>query len=186
VTDAQVIQEVLDGHDSAFRILVQRYQNQVASTVIGMLGHCAEADDVGQEVFIRFYKALKNFRGDSSVGTYLTRIAINLSLNELNRRKRKFRLFSKPDQDLNEIPSNDVINVSEGDMELIEKALEMLEPKFKSVIVLRLIDGYSTEETARILKLPQGTVLSRLSRAQVKLKQKLSLITGDGHEWQTE
>ena len=149
MTDVQVIQEVLDGNDAAFRVLVQRYQNQVAATVIGMLGHCPEADDVGQDVFIRFYKALKNFRGDSSVGTYLTRIAINLSLNELKRRKRKFSLFSRVDDDLPDIPANESESQSNSDMQLVEQALDMLEPKFKSVIVLRLIDGYSTEDSTK-------------------------------------
>jgi len=70
----------------------------VAATVIGMLGHCPEAEDIGQETFIRFYKSLDKFRGDASVGTYLTRIAINLSLNEIKRRRRQRKFFfSKSD-----------------------------------------------------------------------------------------
>jgi len=174
VTDAQVIREVLDGNDSSFRTLVQRYETQVASTVIGMLGHCPESDDVGQETFIRFYNALSKFRGDSQVGTYLTRIAINLSLNELKRRKRKYGLFINHDGSMPDLADKSDHAQSGIDKELLDKALEKLEPSFKSVIVLRLIDGYSTAETAEILKLPQGTVLSRLSRAQSKLKDILN------------
>ena len=182
MTDSQVIREVLDGNNSAFRVLVQRYESQVASTVIGMLGHCPEADDVGQETFIRFYNALGNFRGDSQVSTYLTRIAINLSLNELKRRKRRFALFVNQDENSPEIADDSHQSEATSSKELIDMALEQLEPKFKSVVVLRLIDGYSTEETAKILNLPLGTVLSRLSRAQLKLKDILSSLTGDKNE----
>ncbi len=176
MTDDQAIREVLDGNHFAFRNLVQRYESQVAATVIGMLGHCPEADDVGQETFIRFYNALKSFRGDSQVGTYLTRIAINLSLNELKRRKRRFGLFVNQDEKSPEIADKvDKID-QESNKEIIFKALENLDPDFRTVTVLRLIDGYSTAETAEILKVPQGTVLSRLSRAQKKLKEILTTI----------
>jgi RNA polymerase sigma-70 factor (ECF subfamily) len=174
VTDSQVIREVLDGNDSAFRMLVQRYESQVASTVIGMLGNCPEADDVGQETFIRFYNALTNFRGDSQVSTYLTRIAINLSLNELKRRKRRFGLFINQDENSPEIADDSDQAEKDTQKELIHKALEKLDLDFRTVTVLRLIDGYSTAETAKILQLPQGTVLSRLSRAQKKLKDILT------------
>ncbi len=170
MTDAQVIQEVLEGNNSAFRILVQRYESQVASTVIGMLGHSPESDDVGQETFIRFYNALSDFRGDSQVSTYLTRIAINLSLNELRRRKRRFGLFKRQDDKSPEIADDNDQFDKDNKHEFVHKALANLDPEFRSVVVLRLLDGYSTAETAEILKLPQGTVLSRLSRAQKKLK----------------
>ena len=65
---------------------MRRYERPIAATITGMLGRCDEVDEIGQQVFIRFYEALPKFRGDSSVKTYLTRIAINLSLNELKRR----------------------------------------------------------------------------------------------------
>ena len=93
-SDEQLVDAARGGDKDAFKELVGRYERRIATTVIGMLGHCAEADDVGQETFIRFYRALHSFRGESSVGSYLTRIAINLSLNELKRRKRRFSLFS--------------------------------------------------------------------------------------------
>ena len=89
MTDEEIIREIKNGNNSAYRELVLRYQSMIASTVFGMLGNSPEAEDIGQEVFIRFYNAINNFRGDSAVGTYLTRIAINLSLNEIKRRKRK-------------------------------------------------------------------------------------------------
>jgi RNA polymerase sigma-70 factor (ECF subfamily) len=147
----------------------------VAATVIGMLGPTPEAEDVGQETFIRFYQSLKKFRGDSSIGTYITRIAINLSLNELKRRKRQRTYFSSKSADqIENVPETRPENEQGEIKDLVQKGLQKLEPKFRAVIVLRLIDGYSTQETAEILNLPKGTVLSRLARAQIKLRKILA------------
>jgi RNA polymerase sigma-70 factor (ECF subfamily) len=168
--DDELLDDARNGSTHAFAELVRRYQGKVAATVIGMLGNCEEANDVAQETFIRFYDALKKFRGDSSIGTYLTRIAINLSLNELRRRKRRGFLFKTIDHDF-DVP--DLSSTSSADhyenKELLDKAMIRLDGKFRAVITLRLIEGYSTEETAAILQLPLGTVLSRLKRAQKKL-----------------
>lgn len=180
MTDEQLIQLSLEGNEAAFKQLIQRYQSRVASTVIGMLGNCPEAEDVGQETFIRFYNNLKNFRGDASVGTYLTRIAINLSLNELKRRQRKSLIFFRKMSD-DDFEIADEGNDIEFDdkQELVQQAIQKLDPKFRSVVVLRLMDGYSTTETAEILNLPIGTVLSRLARGQQKLKETMSPYLGD-------
>jgi len=175
LTDEKLVSRAQKGDNEAFRELVRRYESLVAGTVIGMLGKCAEADDVGQETFIRFYRSLKKFRGESKLGTYLTRIAINLSLNQLKRRKRRSnRFFSTPVDELHDLPDENATAEPNEDREIVQQALGRLEIKFRSVIVLRLIDGYSTEETANILKIPVGTVLSRLSRAQQKLKELLT------------
>jgi RNA polymerase sigma-70 factor (ECF subfamily) len=181
LTDEQIIQEVRKGNDSAYKELVLRYESLVASTVIGMIGRRPEAEDIGQEVFIRFYNAINNFRGDASVGTYLTRIGINLSLNEIKRRKRKQNIFIDKDYSELEDLKGESMQYTEGDREVIDKAIQSLDPKFRSVVVLRLIDGYSTKEVSRILKIPIGTVLSRLARAQEKLKQILAPIMELNH-----
>jgi len=175
LTDEELVANAREGDNEAFRELVGRYESLGAGTVIGMLGKCAEADDVGQETFIRFYRSLKKFRGESKLGTYLTRIAINLSLNELKRRKRRSNLFfRKPVEEIHDIADQNAGAGIDEDGEVIRRAVGKLDEKFRSVIVLRLIDGYSTEETAKILKIPVGTVLSRLSRAQQKLKELLT------------
>jgi len=174
LTDTELIESVLAGNNNSFKVLVQKYEPRIAATVKGMLGDVSETEDVGQETFIRFYHSLKNFRGDSSVITYLTRIAINLSLNELKRRKRKALLFMQHDENTFELPDKSTKNNFDETREIVQKAIHQLPAKFKSVIVLRLIDGCSTEETASILNVPIGTVLSRLARAQQKLKKILS------------
>ena len=111
------------------------------------------------------------------MGTYLTRIAINLSLNELKRWKKRSLLFFFKNRENGEavdiVDENSSAEFS-GEREMVQNAIQQLEPNFRSVLVLRLIDGYSTEETAKILKIPSGTVLSRLARAQKKLKELLS------------
>jgi len=169
--DRSLIDLSLEGSDAAFRILVERYEQQVAGTVIGMLGSGDDADDVGQEVFIRFYRSLNRFRNESGLGTYLTRIAINLSLNEIKRQKR---ISSRIINDATQLPLEDKSGEDKEQAndtkEVVHKALQQLEPKFRSVVILRMLHGYSTKETASILKLPSGTILSRLSRAQEKLK----------------
>lgn len=147
----------------------------MAATVIGILGPTPEAEDVGQETFIRFYRSLKKFREDSSIGTYLTRIAINLSLNELKRRKRQRGFLSpKVEDQIENVPDSRPEKEQREIKDLVEQGLQRLEPKFRAVIVLRLINGYSTQETADILNLPKGTVLSRLARAQMKLRKILT------------
>ena len=178
-SDIELIQRVREGDQYAFTRLVERYRRQVAKTVISMLGNTPEADDVGQDVFIRLYQSIENFRGESSLGTYLTRIAINLSLNELKKRKRKaFLFFRKDDDQTFTIDPEDPDHFDElhENNEIVEWVLSELDPKFRSVVVLRMIHGYSTIETAEILKMPQGTVLSRLARGQEKMKEVLMRI----------
>jgi RNA polymerase sigma-70 factor (ECF subfamily) len=181
LTDQELVAAARDGDDDAFKELVMRYEPVVAATVIGMLGDSAEAEDVGQETFIRFYKALGSFRGDSSVKTYLTRIAINQAINEIRKKKRKSKVFtSTPADELGDIPDDKFRQESAGpDRERIEQAIQSLDEDFRAVITLRLIDGYSTAETAEILGVPTGTVLSRLSRAQRKLRALLKPIMGE-------
>jgi RNA polymerase sigma-70 factor (ECF subfamily) len=180
LTDQELIAAARDGDDGAFKELVVRYEPVVAATVIGMLGNSPEAEDVGQETFIRFYRALGSFRGDSSVKTYITRIAMNQAINEIRKRQRSRRVFSStPAGELPDIPDDRPAHDAGPDRELIEQAMRKLDDDFRAVVVLRLIDGYSTAETAEILDIPVGTVLSRLSRAQKKLKSLLRPVAGE-------
>ena len=165
-SDEELVAGARGGDLLAFKALVQRHEGQVAVTVRSLLGTTPEAEDVGQEVFIRFYESLEKFRGDSAVSTYLIRIAINLSLNELKRRKRRFSIFSREEEGWNKGVADDRMDLNE----MITHEFNRLDPDFRAVATLRLIEGYSTEETATILGIPLGTVLSRLARAQKKLR----------------
>ena len=180
MTDQELIAAARDGDDGAFKELVMRYEPVVAATVMGMLGNSPEAEDVGQETFIRFYRALGSFRGESSVKTYITRIAMNQAINEIRRRKRSGKVFSStPADGLPDVPDKRSGDDDGPDRELIEQAVQKLDDDFRAVVVLRLMDGYSTAETAEILDIPVGTVLSRLSRAQKKLKSLLRPVAGE-------
>lgn len=180
MTDQELVAAARDGDDDAFKELVVRYEPVVAATIIGMLGDCPEAEDAGQETFISFYRGLKDFRGESTVKTYLTRIAMNHAINEIRRKKRKNKVFSSaPLDESRDIPDPRSKRPEGPDIELIQGAIARLDEEFRSVIVLRLIDGYSTSETAEILGIPVGTVLSRLSRAQQKLRRMLKPLYGE-------
>ena len=163
------------GDRAAFREIVERYEGLVAATVIGMLGRGPEAEDVGQQTFIRLYKALDQYRGEGGLAPYLTRIAVNLSLNALDKRKRRQKRFVSHDAKERFEPAFDGARDLRrfDEEELVHKAIQQLNPIHRSVVVLRLIDGYSTKETAELLDIPVGTVLSRLYRAQEHLRDLL-------------
>lgn len=178
--DLQLINMTISGDNKAFSEIVRRYEKMVARTVKNMLGDIPQADDVGQDTFIRLFASLKEFRGDSKLSTYIQRIAINQSLNEIRRKKRFLSMFYRSDGDDKhaevEIPSRS--DDEERDTkELVQMAIDSLEPDFKTVVILRTINGYSTKETAEILDLPLGTVLSRLSRAKEQLRKELNKLT---------
>ena len=170
--ESQLVKAALDGDKSAFGEIVTRYQKMVARTVKSMLGDSVFAEDIGQEVFIKLYYSLSEFRGEAKLSTYIQKIAVNLTLNEIKRRKRFFSMFSqKGNNEMYEfeIADHDTAERKEAS-ELVNKALLAMDPKFRVIVMMRMLQGYSTKETAEILDLPLGTVLSRLSRAQEQLK----------------
>jgi RNA polymerase sigma-70 factor (ECF subfamily) len=170
--DTDLVKASIEGDKIAFGEIVNRYQKMVARTVKGMLGDSVFAEDIGQEVFIKLYYSLSEFRGEAKLSTYIQKIAINLTLNEIKRRKRFFSMFSQKGN--NEMYEYEVADFDSEEKreasEIVNKALMKLEPKFRIIVAMRMLQGYSTKETAEILDLPLGTVLSRLSRAQGQLK----------------
>ena len=184
--EQELVARARGGDQAAFRLLVERYEGLVAATVIGMLGPGAEAEDVGQQVFIKLYEALDQYRGDGGLAPYLTRIAVNQSLNALDKRQRWRRRFLSRDEDDVRAPDPPVGGEPEIDRReraaLVRRAIDQLPPPFRAVVVLRMIDGYSTQETAVLLGVPLGTVLSRLARAQRRLRDLLGTILGDDDE----
>lgn len=171
--DEELLERSRRGDDHAFRRLVERYEPVVAATVIGMLGRGDDADDVGQETFIRFHRALSDFRAESSLKTYLVRIAMNLSLNALKRRRRFSLRFISRDRAEEPIAEPFVMPavVDEGEERraIVQRAVHALNEKHRAVVVLRMLQDLSTREAATTLGIPEGTVLSRLSRAMQEL-----------------
>ncbi len=181
--EAALLAAARQNDESAWRALIDRHESAVASVVIGMLGAGDEADDVGQETFIRFFRSLDSFRGESSVKTWLQRIAINLALNALKRRKRGLRRFldlDAADEATPQLQSSDIAaHDARATIEVVRAAVATLPDKQRPVVVLRMIEGYSTRETAELLGIPEGTVLSRLARAMDHLREQLAPQRGD-------
>ncbi len=179
-SDAQLLALARRGDDDAFRLIVERYEPVVAATVIGMLGRGDDADDVGQETFVRFHRALDDFREESVLKTYLVRIAMNLSLNALKERKRRrWRFLSRDDDEANlpePVAPMPLVDAGEAreQRDLVQQAVADLSEKHRAVVTLRLLQGLSVRETAAALGVPEGTVLSRLARASGHLRAVLA------------
>jgi RNA polymerase sigma-70 factor (ECF subfamily) len=174
--ESELVKASQNGDQNAFGEIVNRYQKMVARTVKGMLGDSVFTEDIGQEVFINLFYSLSEFRGEAKLSTYIQKIAVNLTLNEIKRRKRFFSMFSqKANNEMHEFEISDQDTEERKEAaEIVNKALMAMDPKFRIIITLRMLQGYSTKETAEILSLPLGTVLSRLSRAQEQLRNILS------------
>ena len=170
--EEELVRASIDGDKLAFNEIVNRYQKMVARTVKGMLGDSVFAEDIGQEVFIKLFYSLPDFRGEAKLSTYIQKIAVNLTLNEIKRRKRFLSMFTqKGNNEMHEFEVVDHDNEERKEAsEIVGKALKSLDSKFRVIVMMRMLQGYSTKETAEILDLPLGTVLSRLSRAQEQLK----------------
>ena len=174
-SDARLIEAVNNGDSSAFGVIVRRYESVVAATVIGIMGPGDEAEEVGHETMIKLFRSLDRFKGEAELKTFLTRIAINASLDALRRRKRNLKRFFSPSTEEGapsweeNIPSDADHGRDFENRQAVDFALAQLKPEFRAVAVLRLMQGFTVEESAEILRIPTGTVLSRLSRAKSQL-----------------
>jgi len=177
-TDAVLVARARDGDERAFATIIDRHEQRVASTVVGMLGPGGEAEEVGQEVFVRLYRSLDRFRGEAALGTYLTRIAMNLSLTALKKRKRWYERFIELAPGRESAGSDDdaLDRLERGQrVQRVRRALDRLPADQRAVVVLRWLDDLSTRETAEALSIPEGTVMSRLSRAMERLRMELEV-----------
>lgn len=169
-TDLELLEKSKEGDELAFRQIITRNQDAVAGICMGMLKDKNDAEEIGQKTFIRFYSSMDKFKGKSQLQTYITRIAINLCLNELKRRKRWFNRY----RSLEASDAQRASEFSNKDIEdLVHVALNKLRPDDKLVIVLRSLEGYSIKETSELMGIKEGTVMSKLSRATKKLKIEL-------------
>jgi len=173
-SNEELLEQSRMGDHHAFRQLVERFHGRLLATAMGMLRSAHDAEEVVQESFVRFYRAINRFEGRSELGTYLTRITMNESLKVIRKNKRwKFRLLSRDDPDSTVPDPVEVIKIQPMETKeraaCIREAVQTLKPEFRNVVVLRFLNDYSTAECARILQIPAGTVMSRLSRALEKL-----------------
>lgn len=182
ITDQQLVERVQQGDKKAFDLLVMKYQQRIVNLVSRFVRNQADALDVTQDAFIKAYKALPNFRGDSAFYTWMYRIAVNTAKNHLavqNRRPQDI------DQDISEIEQ------FEGDHALKEyatpermllrdeiqdtvvRSIEELPEDLRVAITLREVEGLSYEEIAQAMDCPIGTVRSRIFRAREAIDKEL-------------
>ncbi|HHP50440.1 MAG TPA: sigma-70 family RNA polymerase sigma factor [Moorella mulderi] len=174
----------------SFEELVAAYQDKVFGLSWQLTGNQADAEDLAQEVFLRAYLALDNFRGEADPGTWLHRITMNVFLNKRRRESKAELLSLDAPVDTGEGEMQREVAAAGSDplealeeLELkswVKKILGELPPEFRAVLVLRELQGYSYEEMARILGCPPGTVKSRLNRARKAFKEKF---LEEGGEW---
>ena len=170
-SDHELIRDFKNGNDKAFNILVLRYQEKIYWVVRRLLPDHDEADDVVQDIFVKVYRSLNSFKGDSSFYTWLYRIAVNLSLNEIRRKKTR-RTFALDDTAA-QYESGDVLPLEQMERDertrLIKEAIERLPEKQKKVFVLRYYEELPYEEISKILKTSVGGLKANYFHAVKKI-----------------
>jgi RNA polymerase sigma factor (sigma-70 family) len=183
VEDRVLVRRAQDGDFSAFDTLIQRYQERVYATIYHMTSNHEDANDLTQEAFIKAYRALTSFKGDSSFFTWVYRIAVNKTINFL-KRKNKIHLSlndldfnAEHDPDLVAFVSDKTPRRDAGLSELQEKlneAMQRLSDVHRLVVTLHDVQGLSHEEISKIMDCNTGTVRSRLFYARQQLQGYLS------------
>nr|WP_225587853.1 MULTISPECIES: RNA polymerase sigma factor RpoE [Methylomonas] len=181
--DQELVRRVQQGDKSAFDLLVIKYQHKIVHLVNRYVKDPSEAQDVAQDTFIKAYRALGDFRGDSAFYTWLYRIAINTAKNYLLSRSRRHFDYEIDVQDaeqvenapqLKDIETPENLLMNEQIVAVIKSAIERLPEEMRIAITLREFEGMSYEEIAEAMDCPIGTVRSRIFRAREAIDQKLN------------
>lgn len=181
-TDAQLVRRVQKGEKGAFDLLVLKYQHKIVSLVMRYVRDTDLALDITQEAFLKAYRALPRFRGESAFYTWLYRIAVNTAKNHLAAQRRRpmdVELdLQDPEQydlhaNLKDIATPESVSMSNELKETVMKAIESLPDDLRTAIVLRELDGMSYEEIAQTMECPVGTVRSRIFRARDAIGKKI-------------
>ena len=193
--DQQLVERVQRGDKHAFDLLVSKYQRKLGRLISRFVRDPAEAEDVTQDAFIKAYRALPGFRGESAFYTWLYRIGINTAKNYLLANKRRVpstTIFDAEDAEsfedaslLREVntPENELM--SKQVVDVVQASLQQLPEDLRSALTLREIEGLSYEEIASVMNCPIGTVRSRIFRAREAVAENLRplLETSKGNRW---
>jgi RNA polymerase sigma-70 factor (ECF subfamily) len=189
--DTDLITRCVAGDLDAFDVLVERHQDRIFNLCYWTLGNREEAADAAQDAFVRAFRGLKNFRGDSIFSTWLHRIAVNVCIDAAQKRRRAPLLYSDiatcnegetaPDIESRAAEDRSTPDTGEPGEAALKKekrgavraALARLSDHYRVVLVLFDIEGHSYEEIAGALDLPLGTIKSRLNRARAQLREEL-------------
>lgn len=184
-SDHALLEATRTGDEDAFAQLVSRYRNQITSYIYRMTSDYDGAVDLAQETFVRVYRAADRYQTSYAFSTYIYRIATNLAISELRKRKRRKLVsltgFFQSKEGAEPQEFNPPDNKPLPDCELVEterrlamqRAISTLPEKYRAPLILRDVEGRSYEEISRILKTSEGTVKSRISRARSFLREKM-------------
>lgn len=184
LSDHELIEATKTGDEAAFAEIVNRYRNPITNYLYRFLNDYEEAVDLAQETFVRVYFAIERYHTEYAFSTYIYRIATNLAISELRKRKRRkllslTGLYQSDAEDNTEFQPPDERSLQDTNLiedersRVIAKAISTLPEKYRVPIVLRDVEGKSYDEVASILELGLGTTKSRISRARGLLKEKL-------------
>ena len=189
VSDLSLVQRVQRGDRAAFDVLVLKYQHKVVKLVLRYVRNPAEAEDVAQEAFIKAYRALPKFRGDSAFYTWLYRIAINTAKNAAASRSRspiEYELDRDGEESydvqarMKDTATPEALAMTEEIRSTVNAAIEALPEDLRTAIVLRELEGLSYEEIAAAMDCPVGTVRSRIFRAREAIDARLKDVFDGG------
>lgn len=186
--DLTLVKRVRDGDQRAFKLLVERYQRKIYAVALGMVRDKEEAMDIAQEAFVKVYKYLDHFKGDSSFYTWIYRITANLCIDYLRKRGHgkneqvefdETVLLDSSEANIGALGSRLGTNPQKSALrrelaEKIQEALAQLPEKHRAILLLREVEGLSYEDLSRVLEVPKGTVMSRLFHARAKVQKILS------------
>ena len=189
IPDSTLVEQAKAGDQAAFDKLVEKYSARAYQIAYGVLGSKEDAEEVAQDVFVRIYKALPKFRGDSEFTTWMYRIAMNLARNKYrwnkSRGSQKNISIDAPREDMEggertfELPGRRISPEEEVSIEEfkanIAEELEKLPPLYREALVLRNVEEMSYEEIAALLGCKLGTIKSRIARAREELRKRLNL-----------
>ena len=175
--DSQLIADALSGHSGAFGVLVERYQDRLYNTMVHVVGSAEDARDVVQDAFVQAFVKLETFQQSAAFYTWLYRIAFNLAMSRLRRRKPTVSVeHARESTGLDPVDPHEAPDCPMERNErigLVRDAIAKLTEDHRGVLVLREIEGYSYDEISAILDMPVGTVRSRLHRARMELRDQL-------------
>lgn len=167
--DAQLIAACRRGEARAMEVLYHQYKRRVFGMAHRIVG-ASDAEEVAQEVFVRVFRALVNFRGDSALSTWIYRLTVNAALSHLAKRGRRQEVS---DDGLAELPAPPAVERDSGLAARIEAALGQLPAGYRAILVLHDVEGLSHEECAAILECRVGTCKSQLHKARARMRDLL-------------
>ncbi len=182
-SDANLVKRVQQGDRKAFDLLVLRYQHKIIKLIMRYVREPADALDIAQDAFLKAYRALPRFRGDSAFYTWMYRIAINTAKNHLVAQKRRPVDFDLDLQDsepfdvqhlLKDIDTPEGLALTDEIRQTVQDAIAELPPDLRTAIVLREMEGMSYEQIAQTMECPVGTVRSRIFRAREAIDKRIS------------